>query len=306
MNTLVLCSPAKINHFLHINGQRPDGYHLIQTLFQYLDYGDEISFTPLTHSHIAVQMAFASGEDCGVPAEQNLIYKIATHLQKTYHVHSGVDIRVTKKIPMGGGLGGGSSNAATTLLALNYVWKLNLSLKTLMQIGETFGADIPCFLIGQSAWGEGIGTQLTPTILDEQYVVVLTPPCLVSTPKMYQNSQLTRNTSTLRIGTLEGLLKNGLFENAVRNDFQQLVCQNYPIVAEYMAWLNQYAKAKLSGSGASIFALVESKEKATTIIENLPPCYQAFVAKSVNRSPLHAQLINLGFFFESYWGVAKR
>lgn len=306
MNALVLCSPAKINHFLHINGQREDGYHLIQTLFQYLNYGDEMAFTPLAKNHIAVQMTFASGEDCGVPTEQNLIYKIASYLQTTYQVRSGIDIRVTKKIPMGGGLGGGSSNAATTLLALNCVWELNLSLATLMQIGEKFGADIPCFLIGQSAWGEGIGTQLTPTLLDETHVVVLTPPCLVSTPKMYQHSQLTRNTSAFRIGTLEGLLKNGQFENAVRNDFQQLVCQNYPIVAEYMAWLNQYARAKLSGSGASIFAIVESEEKATRIIEELPPCYHAFVAKSVNHSPLHTQLSNLGFFFESYWGVAKR
>lgn len=296
MQTFSLSAPAKMNHFLHITGRRDDGYHELQTLFQYLDFCDELIFSLQNNNEIVVEMSDLQQRDCGVPLAENLVYKVASFLQKTYHIGSGIHIKVNKKIPMGAGLGGGSSNAATTLLALNYVWELNLSLEVLLSIAGQFGADIPFFILGQSAWGEGIGTKLTKTQLSETYVLVLTPPCWVSTVKMYQHPQLTRNTSAFRIDTLEGLLKYGNFEHAVKNDFEPLVSGLYPEVAEQLAWLNQYARARLSGSGASLFALFKHKEQADSILQQAPESFKGFVAKSLNHSPLHTQLGNLGFF----------
>lgn len=306
MSSITLLAPAKINHFLHINGRRANGYHQIQTLFQYLDIGDLLTFTLIATPNIDVSMRSASGESIYIPAEQNLIYKAAYRLQEQYQIASGIKIDVIKNTPMGAGLGGGSSDAATTLLALNYLWELNLDIETLSSIGESLGADVPFFLFGHTAWGEGIGTQLTKTKLAESHVLVLTPPCHVSTEKMFCDTRLTRDTPAVTIGNLEELLRNGQLERAVRNDFETLVCKNYQIVAKYMAWLNQYARAKLSGSGSSVFAVFEQKEEAIRTMKKLPPCWQGFVAKSVNQSPLHIQLMDLGFFFESYWGVAKR
>lgn len=296
MNAVTLSSPAKINHFLHINGKREDGYHNIQTLFQFIDYSDELTFHLTDHDDIKVNMKFSTGQACHIPVQENLIYKLGNFLKNAYNIGSGIEITVHKKIPLGAGLGGGSSNAATTLLALNFLWELNLPVEKLMAIGKCFGADIPFFILGQTAWGEGIGTDLTKTELSEFHAIVLNPPCLVSTIKMYQHPQLTRNTSPFKIVTLEGLLKYGNIEHALKNDFEPLVCQTYPVVAEQLAWLNQYGQAKLSGSGASIFALFEQKSEAEKVLAELPNTFKGFLAKCVNHSPLHTQLSNLGFF----------
>lgn len=284
-------SPGKINHFLHILGRRKEGYHNLQTLFQYLDYGDTLTFNLLPMPKIILN----TSPPLPFAQEKNLIYRVAGYLQRRYRLGSGIEIDLEKKLPMGGGLGGGSSNAATTLLVLNYVWELNLNLSDLLDIGAQFGADIPCFILGHSAWGEGTGTTLTKANPKEKWVLVVTPPCSVATPKIYQHPELTRNTSPFRIEALEELLENERLEQAVRNDFEVLVCQLYPEVADCLAWLNQYGQAKLSGSGSSVFALFESEQVAQDVIQQLPSIYQGFVAKGVNQSPLHQQLINLNW-----------
>lgn len=295
MQSFTLTSPAKINRFLHIIGRRADGYHLLQTLFQCLDFGDTMAFTLNATPEINVQMFFPNGQDCGIPVTENLVYKLSSYLQEKYKIGSGINIKITKRIPMGGGLGGGSSNAATTLLALNCVWELNLDRSTLMAIGAQFGADIPFFLQESTAWGEGIGTELTPTHYPEKYAVVLVPNCFVSTIKMYQHPQLTRDSTPFRIDTLEGLLKNGQFESVVRNDFESLARELYPEIATHLDWLDQYSQARLSGSGACLFASFDAENEAKKILNLLPSGYNGFVAKCINQSPVHTQLREFGF-----------
>lgn len=285
-----LISPAKINHFLHILGKREDGYHNLQTLFQFLDYGDTLHFKPSVDNEIHIH---TPGLD--FPIEENLVYKVAQQLKSKYQPLMGIDITLEKKIPLGAGLGGGSSNAATTLLALNYVWQLNLSKNELSNFGCSVGADVPFFILGQSAWGEGTGTQLTPATPEENWAVVITPPCHIATAKIFQHSELTRSTQAFRIEHLKGLLENERFENIVKNDFEPLVRKCYPSVAKCLDWLNQYGDARLSGSGSSVFALFKSKNQAISVMNHVPASFQAFCAKGVNQSPLHAQLNNMGF-----------
>lgn len=282
LNQLILPSPAKVNHFLHIVGQREDGYHLLQTLFQFVDYGDTLYFTLREDNKIEILPANL----LGIPQESNLIYKAALALQKESGTKLGVSIQVEKKLPTGAGLGGGSSNAATTLMALNLIWKLNYSHGRLISIGKTLGSDIPVFLLGQSAFGEGTGTDLTPTLMAEPWVVVVCPECEVSSAKMYAEKDLTRNTPSLKI---RALVQDGMVQdlNALANDFEPLVRKRYPEVEEAFQRLSQFGKARLSGSGACVFACFDSQSEAKLALSCLSERFNTFMAQGRNYSPLH-------------------
>lgn len=283
---LSFVSPAKINRFLHIVGRRKDGYHLLQTLFQYLDYGDTLDFELRTDNKIILYPQ----ENFGISQQENLIYRAAHLLQQTAKVEQGVTIHWNKKIPLGAGLGGGSSNAATCLYALNTLWQLQWSNHQLIQLGLQLGADIPFFLFGRSAIGEGIGERLTPVELKEPWMLVVTPPCNVMSAKMYAHSELTRNTPTLRIEALiQGEVENRIAE--YRNDFEPLVRKLYPEIDDSLKWLSNYGEARLSGSGASVFACFDTFDKANEVITHLPPKLKGFIAKGTNKSPMMQNIL---------------
>jgi len=270
-------APAKINLFLHITGRRADGYHTLQSVFQLLDFYDTIHLKPTKSGEIK-----RINEIKGVPASQDLCALAASALQLKTGCKLGVEFIVEKRIPMGGGLGGGSSDSATVLLALNQLWQLDLSREALMQIGLSLGADIPVFIFGQNAWAEGIGEQLTKIDLPEQYYVVLTPPIHVSTRDVFANSRLTRDTKPLKIADFS----SGANSDEFRNDLETIVCEEFPAVATTLNWLNQFGLAKMSGSGASVFVAVNSKQKADEILAQKPENVTGFVAKGLKQHPL--------------------
>jgi len=270
-------APAKINLFLHITGRRADGYHTLQSVFQLLDFYDTIHLKPTKSDEIK-----RINEIKGVPASQDLCALAASALQLKTGCKLGVEFIVEKRIPMGGGLGGGSSDSATVLLALNQLWQLDLSREALMQIGLSLGADIPVFIFGQNAWAEGIGEQLTKIDLPEQYYVVLTPPIHVSTRDVFANSRLTRDTKPLKIADFS----SGANSDEFRNDLETIVCEEFPAVATTLNWLNQFGSARMSGSGASVFAAVNSKQKADEILAQKPENVTGFVAKGLKQHPL--------------------
>ena len=270
-------APAKINLFLHITGRRADGYHTLQSVFQLLDFYDTIHLKPTKSGEIK-----RINEIMGVPASQDICALAASALQQKTGCKLGLEFIVEKRIPMGGGLGGGSSDAATVLLALNQLWQLNLSQEELMQIGLNLGADVPVFVFGQNAWAEGVGEQLTKIDLPEQYYVVLTPPIHVSTRDVFANSRLTRDTKPLKIADFS----SGANSDEFRNDLETIVCEEFPAVATTLNWLNQYGKAKMSGSGASVFVAVNSKQKADEILAQKPENVTGFVAKGLKQHPL--------------------
>ena len=272
--TLTLLSPAKLNLFLHITGRRPDGYHELQTLFQLLDWGDWLSFTPNQDGRITLDCA---GLD--VPLEDNLIYRAATMLRSG---SLGVHITVDKRIPCGGGLGGGSTNAATTLLALNKLWLLAYSRDKLMGIGASLGADVPVFVGGHTAWAEGIGEILTPIDLPERWYVIITPDCHVATGQIFSHLQLTRNTSPIKMAAF--------FEAQSRNDCQPLVRLLHPEVDAALDWLETFGNARLTGTGASVFAGFETEQEADTVLRQLPRQWTGAVARGLNVSPVTASI----------------
>lgn len=271
-------APAKINLFLHVIGQRSDGYHNLQTAFQLLNYHDTISLKVNTSGIIKRTTLIE-----GVNASDDLCVKAALALQQFSGCSDGVEIELVKRIPMGGGLGGGSSDAATTMLALNHLWELNLSRKELIEIGLTLGADVPFFIYGQSAWAEGIGEQLSPLKLPDHYYIVLTPDVHVSTAKIFANSRLTKDTKPLKIADFS----NGESSKQFRNDLEKVVCEEYTAVATALAWLKQYGHGKMSGSGASVFVAVDSLAKAKAIFANKPHNINGFIAKSLSHHPLY-------------------
>lgn len=273
--TLTLLSPAKLNLFLHITGRRPDGYHELQTLFQLLDWGDELGFTPNRSGEITLE-----GTRLDIPPEQNLICRAARLLQRG---SLGVHITMDKRIPAGGGLGGGSSNAATTLLALNSLWQLKLSQAELQALGATLGADVPIFVGGRTAWAEGIGELLTPLDLPRRWYVIITPSCHVSTAQIFSHLQLTRNTSPIKMAAF--------FEGYSRNDCQALVRRLYPEVDEALGWLERFGDARLTGTGASVFAGFESEPEAGAVLQQLPPRWAGVVARGLNRSPVMVSIV---------------
>ena len=269
-------APAKINLFLHITGRRANGYHTLQSVFQLLDFYDTIHLKPTQIGKIKRVNDIAN-----VPASQDLCVQAAIALQQTTACNLGVDIAVEKCIPIGGGLGGGSSDAATVLIALNHLWQTNLSREQLMQIGLTLGADVPVFIFGQNAWAEGVGEQLSAIDLAPHYYVVLTPQVHVSTAQVFANSALTRDTKPLKIADFSRDTNSEVF----RNDLEAVVCKEFPAVASTLKWLSQYGKARMSGSGASVFLAVNSQTKADEILAQKPANIAGFVAKGIAKHP---------------------
>jgi len=273
-------APAKLNLFLHITGRREDGYHELQTVFQFLDRCDELRFSPRPDTAI-----HRVTEVHGVTEDQDLVVRAARLLQTHSGVTHGVDIRLTKHLPMGGGLGGGSSDAATTLLVLNQLWQLDWPVSKLTDIALQLGADVPVFIHGTAAWAEGIGEQLTPLELIEPWYVVLVPEVHVSTAELFQDPQLTRHAPPLRI--------RDFLAGGGQNVFEPLVRHKYPAVDKALADLARYAPAHLTGTGACVFAAFEDKLAAQTALDNLTGRWQGFVARGCNHSPLHAALAKI-------------
>lgn len=283
--SLTLPSPAKLNLFLHIVGRRPDGYHELQTLFQFLDYGDDLSFT-LTPD---VPGARLDEPVPGVPDHDNLIIRAAGALMERCREDlPGVSIHLTKRLPMGGGLGGGSSNAATALLGLNRLWNLGLSTDELADIGLTLGADVPVFVRGHAAFGEGVGEVLTNANPPEDWFVVIKPACNINTGKIFSEQGLTRDTPRIKIApAFEG------DASRYRNDCEDVVRKLYPEVNKSLEWLSQFGPARLTGTGACIFGRFPTESAARIIWESKPSGVTGFVAKGVNTSPLHKKLTEL-------------
>lgn len=270
--TLTLPAPAKLNLFLHIVGRRPDGYHLLQTVFQLLDYGDDLRIESRDDGVITV-----SGMP-DIPQQHNLAWRAAKKLQEHTHSHQGADIHLTKRLPLGGGVGGGSSNAATTLLGLNHLWQTQLSTAELLTLGQQLGADVPVFIHGHSAWAEGVGEQLTPVDLPPTWYVVLHPAVSVSTAEIFAHPQLTRNTP--RITIADFLAGNS------HNDCAPIVYQHYPAVRQAHDWLAQFGQVRLTGSGGCVFTSFSSHDAAAQVWDRIPEPFTGFVARGVNSSPL--------------------
>lgn len=270
-------APAKLNLFLHVVGRRPDGYHLLQTLFRFIDLHDTLHFTlredGAVHRTNAVE---------GVAEEQDLCVRAARLLQRETGCKLGVDIAVEKRIPMGGGLGGGSSDAATTLIALNRLWSLGLPRVRLMQLGLRLGADVPVFVFGENAFAEGVGEELQAFPLPEAWYVVLFPPVHVPTAQIFTHPELTRDSVSI---TMRALLSEQ--KQQLRNDLQSVVCNLYPEVASYIASLSHYGVAMMTGSGACVFAEFASRSQAEAVLQQLPQQMRGVVAQGLARHPLH-------------------
>lgn len=286
-------APAKLNLFLHLTGRRSDGYHELQTVFQLIDYGDELSFTPRKDPQIncTCLSLFNPITAAIIPDADNLAIKAARLLQAKLKNAPGVDILIKKRIPIGSGLGGGSSNAATTLLVLNHLWNIHLSLDELLSLGATLGADVPLFVKGETSWAEGIGEQLQTIRLTQKWFVLLIPPLSISTEKLFSHPRLTYNTAAIKIQTfLSGSLDT-------HNDFENILRQDYPMMAEALDFLNHFAPARLSGTGACVFATLNSKAEAEALLEKIKAPYRGFLSKGLTTSPLRQMMNN--------WGVAK-
>ncbi len=273
MNDIAYPAPAKLNLFLHIVGRRPDGYHLLQSVFRLIDYCDSLRFSVRDDGQV-----IRSSQLAGVVPEQDLVVRAARLLQEHTGCRLGVEIAVEKRLPMGGGLGGGSSDAATTLLALNRLWQLDLSRADLQQLGLQLGADVPVFIFGESAFAEGVGERLQPIHLPPAWYVVLVPPVSVPTAEIFSAPELTRNTTSIKIPLL--------LTAELRNDLQAVVCGKYPKVAEYLDWLGQRGRARMTGSGACVFAEFDSEDEASQVLMQKPAGWQGFVARGLDRHPL--------------------
>lgn len=278
--SMVWPAPAKLNLMLHITGQRADGYHELQTVFQFLDFGDELRFEPRYDGKICRVLGAAS-----VSAEEDLVVRAARALQQVTDSRTGVDIHLNKKLPMGAGLGGGSSDAATTLHALNRLWNLGLSPQELADIGLKLGADVPVFIHGFAAFAEGIGERLTPVEIEQPWYLVITPHVHVSTAEIFRDLELTRDCPTIKIRDLP--------DSRWDNVCLPVVVKHYPQVGEALKELGHYAKARMSGTGASVFAAFDSEEEAQAVRSKLPGEWTGFIAKGLNESPLAALLERL-------------
>ncbi|HCK81583.1 MAG TPA: 4-(cytidine 5'-diphospho)-2-C-methyl-D-erythritol kinase [Candidatus Competibacter sp.] len=271
-------APAKLNLMLRIVGRRADGYHLLQTVFQFLDRCDWLWFSPREDGLIE-----RVGDVIGVPPDADLTVRAARLLQRATASRSGATIRLAKQLPLGGGLGGGSSDAATALLALNHYWQTGLTLAELAELGLRLGADVPVFVRGRAAWAEGVGEQLTAIDLDEPWFLVLAPGCHVATGAIFADPELTRNSPPIRI--LDFL------QGAGGNDCESVVYRRYPKVAAAAAWLSRHGQARLTGTGACVFAAFPDRASAGRVLSQLPPGWTGFIARGRNRSPSHARLL---------------
>ena len=280
-------APAKLNLFLHIVGRRPDGYHELQTLFQLIDLCDTVAITVREDGVIERPVG-----PPGVAPEDDLVVRAARALQRATGSPLGASLRVIKRIPLGGGLGGGSSDAATTLLALNQLWDCGLSLDELATLGLPLGADVPVFVRGSSAWAEGVGERIRSVELPDRWFVVIHPGVGVATRDVFQAPELTRNSPVITI--------RAFFESGGRNDCEGVVRAKYAEVADALDWLSRYGDARLTGTGSCIFAACASAIDAERIAARVPDRWTSFVARGINLSPVHEQLR-----VTTRWGVAK-
>lgn len=270
-------APAKLNLFLHVTGRRPDGYHLLQTLFRFIDLYDTLHFTLREDG-----MVRRGNMIHGVEEQQDLCVRAARLLQDETGCRLGVDISIEKRIPMGGGLGGGSSDAATTLIALNRLWSLGLSRQRLMALGLRLGADVPVFIFGKNAFAEGVGEELQACPLPEAWYVVLFPPVLVPTVQIFSHPELTRDSLSI---TMRALLSEQ--KQQLRNDLQSVACALYPEVAQHIAILDNFGSALMTGSGACVFAEFSSRGRAEEVMRQLPQKVRGVVAQGLAQHPLH-------------------
>ena len=277
MISITLPAPAKLNLFLRITGRRADGYHNLQTLFQLLDYGDQLKITACKNPNILLTSSLDN-----IPAEENLIVRAARALQEATNCSWGCEIQLDKKLPMGAGLGGGSSNAATTLVGLNLLWQCGLTQEQLAVIGRQLGADVPVFIAGNSAFAEGIGDQLTPVELPKNWYLVVTPHIKVATEEIFSHPQLTRNSPPIKI--------RALLEAQYRNDCQPVVEAMYPQVKEVLQWLQRFPNPLMTGTGASAFCRFDDELSAKQALAEVPQQWSAFIARGVNISSLHKQM----------------
>ncbi|MDZ3993765.1 4-(cytidine 5'-diphospho)-2-C-methyl-D-erythritol kinase [Pseudomonas sp. Teo4] len=280
MSKLTLPAPAKLNLWLHIVGRRPDGYHELETVFQFLDHGDELSFALRDDGQIRLHTEIDS-----VPHDSNLIVRAARKLQEQSGTGLGADIWLTKVLPMGGGIGGGSSDAATTLLALDHLWQLGWDEDRLATLGLSLGADVPVFVRGHAAFAQGVGEQLTPVDPEEPWYVVLVPQVSVSTVEIFSHPQLTRDSLPLKMRPVP--------EGNSRNDCQPVVEQSYPEVRNALNSLGKFTDARLTGTGSCVFGAFPSKAEADKVLALLSATQTGFVAKGSNVSMLHRKLQSL-------------
>jgi 4-diphosphocytidyl-2-C-methyl-D-erythritol kinase len=271
-------APAKLNLMLRIVGQRADGYHLLQTVFQFIDLYDWIVFHPVDDGRVSLANTIP-----GVPELDDLTVRAANLLKIEAGCRSGVRIEVEKNLPMGGGLGGGSSDAATTLVVLNKLWGLQLSFEKLMTLGLSLGADVPVFISGYAAWAEGVGEKLEKISPDEQWVVVIKPECHVNTKEIFSAKNLTRNSKSIKIADF--------IAGQHQNDCVEVVCQRYPSVRDALVALSEFSEARLTGTGACVFAQFDSKQEAINAYQSLEKSgWRVYLAKGLNESPLFSKL----------------
>jgi 4-diphosphocytidyl-2-C-methyl-D-erythritol kinase len=320
MTTFVVPAPAKLNLFLHVLGRREDGYHRLESLFRLIDFGDTITLRLRDDGKIVRQCAVQ-----GVSEESDLCVRAAHLLQQASGTHFGVDIALEKCLPMGGGLGGGSSDAASVLIALNRLWDLGWHRERLQQLALKLGADVPVFIFGENAFAQGIGEQLQAVNLRPAWYVVLMPPCELSTARVFTHEQLTRDSKSIKIsdfldeasrtfpgGTQDGNLKldNGCvpaddyarvhlgvgevnyvsgkwIADNTKNDLQAVACLECPPVMEYLRWLGQFSSARMTGSGSCVFAELSNEADARRILAGMPPGMRGVVAMGLERHPLH-------------------
>jgi len=273
-------APAKLNLFLHVTGRREDGYHLLQSVFQLIDLQDTLHFTLRDDQAIVRTTDIES-----LPPEQDLTVRAARLLQSEARsrglVVGGADIAIEKRLPMGGGIGGGSSNAATTLIALNHLWGTGLSRAELMQLGLALGADVPFFLLGGNAFVEGIGEHLTPIQTPEVWFVLIHPGVNVPTPQIFQSPELTRDTKVVKIADFSDRLPG-----FGKNDLQAVASRAFPPVADALDWLSHRATARMTGSGAGVFATFASESDADATLSQVPPTWRAWKAKALAVHPM--------------------
>ena len=275
---LILPAPAKLNLFLHITGRRDDGYHLLQTAFQLLDYSDEII---LSRRDDGIIKRIKGLE--GVPESSDLCIRAAKLLQQKTQSPLGVDISIDKRLPIGGGIGGGSSDAATVLQGLNRLWNCGLDISELANLGVQLGADVPIFVEGHTAWAEGVGEVLTAIELEEKWFIVIHPNISVSTAEIFADKALTRDCETITIARF-------LKDDSLVNVFEPIVRKRHLEIDKAIDWLSQFSPARLTGTGSCLFASFDKKEQAEQVLNDLPEQWQGFVAKGVNQSPLLSAL----------------
>ena len=277
---LTLPAPAKLNLMLHILGRRADGYHELQTLFQFLDFGDELGFSLRSDGEICLHTPVD-----GVPHDSNLIVRAARLLQQQTGCTLGANIWLDKRLPMGGGIGGGSSDAATTLLGLNHLWQLHCSEDQLAALGLSLGADVPVFVRGHAAFAEGVGEKLQPVTLSEPWFLVAIPQVLVSTAEIFSDPELTRDTPPIKV--------RSLLEGGGRNDCQPVVQKRYPEVHNALILLNKFVPTRLTGTGACVFGSFPNQDDADKVARQLPATLPSFIAQGRNVSMLHRKLETL-------------